>query len=208
VQGNASGSALIYAETVDGRKRDTCEIHVINGNAFTVYFSKPDSWASTIKIYYWDPQPAGILPVVYWPGVDMTWSDGWYKYTFTNVSFTNLIFNDRSKQTGNLTRNKDGWYKNNTWYNTNPDLLAINEESSGKFFIYPNPVADDHFTISLRPGEDQANMKITDLKGRIVFETKLTAVQTSINVPFLKNCVYIVSVISDSYTQYQKILAE
>ena len=46
--------------------------------------------------------------------------NGWYSYTFTNVTSTNLIFNDGTTQTADLTRNKNGWYQNNTWYDTNP----------------------------------------------------------------------------------------
>jgi uncharacterized protein YjdB len=206
VKGMAEGSAFVYAETVDGRKRDTCEIHVTKGKEFTVYFSKPATWASTIKIYYWDPQPAGILPVVYWPGVDMTLSNGWYQYTFTNISFTNLIFNDKTRQTGNLSRDRDGWYKDDIWYDTNPGLAAISEVGSNHLFIYPNPVEDDHFTVLLEPVEDQANMRIVDLRGRTVYETILTAVQTSINVSLMKNCIYIVSITGYSGTHYRKIL--
>ncbi len=116
-----------------GPKRDSIEIMVMPGNEFTVYFSKPANWANSIKIYYWDPQPAGILPVVYWPGLDMTLYGGWYAYTFTGISFTNLIFNDQTKQTGNLSRNRDGWYKNDTWYNSNPDPVTIQEEPSQQF---------------------------------------------------------------------------
>lgn len=208
VKGVAEGSAFIYAETADGKKRDTCEILVQPGNAFTVYFSKPTTWASTIKIYYWNPLPSGILPAVNWPGVDMTLSNGWYKYTFANVSFTNLIFNDKTKQTGNLARDKDGWYKNDIWYDTNPDPVAISEENLINFSIYPNPVDDSHFTIFLKSGDNKANMKIIDLQGRNVFESKLTAEQTNYNLPLLKHGVYIVSVNSASYTHYQKIVVK
>ncbi|MBL7110318.1 MAG: Ig-like domain-containing protein [Bacteroidales bacterium] len=207
VKGIAKGSAFIYAETEDGNKKDTCEIFVKPGNEFTVYFSKPATWASTIKIYYWDPLPAGILPAVNWPGVDMTPSNGWYKYTFTNISFTNLIFNDQTKQTGNLSRDKNGWYKNDIWYDSNPDLVEINEERDNNFRIYPNPL-DGNFTILLKSGEHIASMKIVDLQGRIVFETNLTAMQTNLNVSLLRNCIYIVCVKSNSYTHFQKIFVK
>jgi glycosidase/uncharacterized protein YjdB len=205
VSGVAAGTAFIYVETADGKKKDTCEILVINGNTFTVYFSRPATWASTIKIYYWDPLPAGILPAVNWPGVDMTFINGWYTYTFTNVSFTNLIFNDKTKQTGNLARSKDGWYKNDIWYDTNPDPIGINEEYIGNFSIYPNPVEEDNFSILLTSGENTANMKIVDLQGCNVFETKLTGTENNLNLPLLKKGIYIVSVKSDSYSHCQKL---
>ncbi|QSW91565.1 Ig-like domain-containing protein [Flavobacterium endoglycinae] len=46
--------------------------------------------------------------------------NGWYSYTFTNVTSTNLIFNDGTNQTADLSRNKTGWYMNNVWYDSNP----------------------------------------------------------------------------------------
>jgi hypothetical protein len=46
--------------------------------------------------------------------------NGWYSYTFTNITSTNLIFNDGANQTADLSRNKTGWYLNNTWYDTDP----------------------------------------------------------------------------------------
>jgi glycosidase/uncharacterized protein YjdB len=208
VNGLAVGSTFIYAETADGKKRDTCEIIVVTGNVFTVYFSKPANWASTIKIYYWDPLPVGILPSVNWPGVDMSLSAGWYKYTFTNVSFTNLIFNDKTKQTGNLSRDKDGWYKNDTWYDTNPDPVSINEENTGNFSIYPNPVEEGIFTVLLKPGENAANLKIFDLQGRNIFETKLTNTHTYFNLPILKHGVYIISVKNELNIYCQKMFVK
>ena len=206
VQGIATGSVYIYAETEDGHKKDSCEITVIPGNEFTVYFSKPASWASTIKIYYWDPLPSGILEEVFWPGVDMTLSDGWYEYTFTNVHFTNLIFNDRSRQTGNLVRNKDGWYKDDTWYDTNPDPLAIAEARPGGFIIYPNPLEDGNLTILLESPEPVARMRILDLQGRIVFETGLIAARTTLNLSFLNPGLYMISLKGDSFSHHQTIL--
>jgi hypothetical protein len=46
--------------------------------------------------------------------------DGWYAYTFNNITSTNLIFNDGSNQTANLNRGSTGWYQNGTWYDSNP----------------------------------------------------------------------------------------
>nr|MBU3859496.1 Ig-like domain-containing protein [Flavobacterium sp. MC2016-06] len=50
--------------------------------------------------------------------------NGWYSYTFTNVTSTNLIFNDGTSQTADLSRDKNGWYMNNTWYDTNPGTVV------------------------------------------------------------------------------------
>ncbi|KAF2508062.1 T9SS type A sorting domain-containing protein [Flavobacterium zhairuonense] len=50
--------------------------------------------------------------------------NGWYSYTFTNVTSTNLIFNDGTNQTADLSRDKNGWYMNNTWYDSNPGTVV------------------------------------------------------------------------------------
>ncbi|TDW50026.1 putative secreted protein (Por secretion system target) [Flavobacterium sp. 270] len=116
-----SGSVMITATTQDGNKTASAAITVNPNTNFTVYFYKPSNWGTGIKIYYWSALPAGVLANATWPGVNMTDSgNGWYSYTFTNVTSTNLIFNDGTSQTADLSRNKTGWYMNNTWYDSNP----------------------------------------------------------------------------------------
>jgi len=89
--------------------------------SFTVHFYKPTSWGSGINIYWWSALPAGVLADGTWPGVGMTNAgNGWYTYTFTNISSTNLIFNDGSNQTANLSRSGNGWYLNGVWYDSDP----------------------------------------------------------------------------------------
>jgi len=117
----AAGSATITATTQDGNKTSSATITVNPNTTFTVYFYKPSNWGTGIKIYYWSALPAGILADASWPGVNMTNAgNGWYSYTFTNVTSTNLIFNDGTNQTPDLSRNKTGWYMNGAWYDSNP----------------------------------------------------------------------------------------
>lgn len=117
----AAGTASITATTQDGNKTASATITVNPNTNFTVYFSKPSNWGTGIKIYYWNTLPAGVIATVNWPGVNMTDNgNGWYSYTFTNVTSTNLIFNDGTNQTADLSRNKTGWYMNGTWYDSNP----------------------------------------------------------------------------------------
>jgi len=121
VTGVAAGSATVTATTADGGKTATSAITVTAATSFTVYFWRPSTWGTGIKIYWWGALPSGVLADGTWPGVNMTLgSDGWYSYTFVNVTSTNLIFNDGSNQTANLSRSTTGWYLNGTWYNTNP----------------------------------------------------------------------------------------
>ncbi len=121
VTGVAAGTAVITATTVDQGKTATSTITVTPSTSFTVHFYKPTSWGAGIKIYWWSAQPAGVLADGTWPGVDMTNAgNNWYTYTFTNITSTNLIFNDGTNQTADLSRNKEGWYLNGTWYDSDP----------------------------------------------------------------------------------------
>ncbi|GAA6766383.1 hypothetical protein AAFH68_23250 [Flavobacterium sp. CGRL1] len=117
----SAGTATITATTQDGNKTASAAITVNPNTSFTVYFYKPSNWGTGIKIYYWNALPTGVLANATWPGVNMTDSgNGWYSYTFSNVNSTNLIFNDGTNQTADLSQNKTGWYMNNTWYDSNP----------------------------------------------------------------------------------------
>lgn len=117
----AAGTATITVTTQDGNKTASAAITVNTAPSFTVNFFRPSSWGTGIKIYWWSAQPAGVLPDGTWPGVPMTnTGNGWYSYTFTNITSTNLIFNDGTNQTANLSRSTNGWYMSGTWYDTQP----------------------------------------------------------------------------------------
>jgi uncharacterized protein YjdB len=117
----AAGTATITATTADGGKIATAAITVQAASSFTVNFFKPSNWGTAIKIYWWSALPAGVLADGTWPGVPMTATGGgWYSFTFTNVTSTNLIFNDGTNQTVNLSRSTNGWYLNGAWFDTNP----------------------------------------------------------------------------------------
>ncbi len=99
------------------------------GAGFTVYFYKPADW-NAANVYYWDAQPAGAMPGTGWPGPAMTAApdqgDNWYKFEFPSVTSTNLIFNNNGNgQTADLSRNKDGWYRDGKWYDQKPAELII-----------------------------------------------------------------------------------
>lgn len=125
VTGIAEGTAVITATKAQNKKTATSIITVNKPYSFTVNFYKPANWGTGINLYYWATEPAGSIPDVSWPGVSMTDNgDGWYSYTFTNIEFTNLIFNDGSRQTANLSRSKTGWYMNGVWYDTKPVISS------------------------------------------------------------------------------------
>lgn len=87
---------------------------------FTVYFKKPSNWGSAIKIYYWNV--TGTATAVTWPGVAMTLDCGsWYKFTFpSTVSAANLIFNDGSLQTADLSATAGTKFYDNGWFASEP----------------------------------------------------------------------------------------
>ena len=87
---------------------------------FTVYFKKPSNWNAAVKIYYWSP--TGTAPVVAYPGVAMTNDCGdWYKYTFpSTVSASNLLFNDGTLKTGDLTATAGIKFYDGTWLASEP----------------------------------------------------------------------------------------
>ncbi len=117
----AAGTATITVKTTDGNKTAASAITVTAAPNFTVHFYRPSNWATAVKIYWWNAQPAGVLADGTWPGVAMTSEgNGYYSFTFYNITSTNLIFNDGSNQTADLTRNKTGWYLNGAWYDAYP----------------------------------------------------------------------------------------
>lgn len=87
---------------------------------FTVYFKKPSNWNSAVKIYYWGT--TGTAPAVTWPGVAMTVDCGsWYRFTFpSTVSASNIIFNDGTLQTADLSANAGIRYYDNGWLSGAP----------------------------------------------------------------------------------------
>ena len=125
VTGVAVGTAIITVTTADQGKTALDTVTVNPASGFTVHFFPPSNYGTGINIYWWDAQPSGILADGTWPGVPMTnQGNGWYSYTFSNIDSTNLIFNDGTNQTANLARGHNGWYYNDTWYDTIPNTAT------------------------------------------------------------------------------------
>jgi glycosidase len=95
----------------------------------TVYFKKPSSWATPVKIHYWNALPTGNLTATNWPGVNATRvcpTSDWWKFTFNNVTSLNVIFNDGTgKQTIDLNNvNTTSYFDFNTKLTSTPDVEA------------------------------------------------------------------------------------
>lgn len=95
----------------------------------TVYFKKPTTWATPVKIHYWNALPTGNLTATTWPGVNTTRvcpTSDWWKFTFNNVTSLNVIFNDGAgRQTIDLNNvTADSYFDFNTKLTTVPDVDA------------------------------------------------------------------------------------
>jgi hypothetical protein len=120
----------VRAVGADGEQSlNSNEVTATVGAGFTVYFYKPADWSSA-NVYHWGAKPDDTMPDAKWPGPAMTAApdqgDNWYKFEFPNVTSTNLIFNNNGNgQTGDLSRNKDGWFRDGKWYDQKPAELVI-----------------------------------------------------------------------------------
>ena len=83
---------------------------------------------SVPTIYYWNSLPVNIDSPAY-PGTkmqeDKDTGDGWYKYSFEDITKINMLFIEDGKQSKELTRSSTGeyWYKDGIWYPKNPEEL-------------------------------------------------------------------------------------
>ena len=117
----SGGTAIITASSAEASGSATIDVYT--PREFTVHFYRPADWGEGINIYYWEAEPAGLIEQINWPGVAMTNDGGgWYSYTFNDIRTTNIIFNDEANQTGNLSRADEGWYYNDEWYDSEPDV--------------------------------------------------------------------------------------
>ena len=123
--GSYSAVITVTSAGVTGSpKTINVSMNVVSNTGLQVHFKLPSGWTKAY-LHYWNTVPTKTPTT--WPGVAMT-SEGnsWYTYTIAGVTSSSVIFNNQgSPQTVDLTRNKEGWYKDGTWYDTNPDLPVI-----------------------------------------------------------------------------------
>ena len=107
-----------------------------NDPSYTVYFVNKDDWTGTIKAYAWNSDCDKNKD---WSGADMTSTGKTYKgkniYSITlNKQYANIIFNNGSSQTGDLTlgsTNIGKMYDGSNWVDYNVDPVVTFKANGG-----------------------------------------------------------------------------
>ncbi|MBB6462409.1 starch-binding protein [Flammeovirga kamogawensis] len=129
-----SSDATVRAYSVDASGNQSAEIT----KNFTVV---PVEGGFTVRvqglnlIHHWGASPVGSFESSAWPGVQMSQENGWYVFQFpSTVVSSNLLFHDNNgNKTVDLSRDKDGWYKDGVWHDQEPVAasgLTIHYKSS------------------------------------------------------------------------------
>ncbi len=109
-----------------------CTVAVFSVGAATVDGDSQTAESSSIKVHYYCE--SGVPTIYYWnslpqnietkyPGDKMvSEGNGFYSYTFNNITKVNMLFVVNGEQSAELTRNTgEWWYKNGRWYSKYPD---------------------------------------------------------------------------------------
>ncbi len=114
---------------------------------YTVNVFRPNGWNSNLNVYFYDAAANRTLPGTQdWPGNAMTRRAGtdWYTFTLTppdGVAAANLrvIFNDGTRQTDDLSRSTDGWYRNGAWSDSCPSDCPDTSSNATVTFNFRTP---------------------------------------------------------------------
>ena len=132
-QCNTPGQCLADVRTVvvitdgDDRRIRECLVEQGAGNNtmpdLVLHLRKPVDWAATVNIHYWNARPVAASTA--WPGVPMTAEGGdWFFFRFERIAAVNFVFTDSAgRQTGDLWRDREGWYRDGRWYDNRPDRI-------------------------------------------------------------------------------------
>ena len=116
-----------------------------NDPSYTVYFVNKDSWTGTIKAYAWNSDCDKNKD---WSGADMTSTGKTYQgkniYSITiNKRYANIIFNNGSSKTGDLTlgsTNIGKMYDGSNWVDYNVDPVVTFKANGGTGSDYTQTV--------------------------------------------------------------------
>jgi hypothetical protein len=190
--------------------------------SMTVYFQKPSTWtAANTKIYFWNVSSGQTTT---WPGVTMTDNgNGWFKYTFTNASCANFIFNNNgANQTVDLTNCGTAWYNSSGQKVTAPARMAqpeitnvaVSEEVLKGISTYPNPATSETMFGFHLDQERTVSLEVFDLVGNriaVLYDnTRLAADWHKLNwnVSNLETGVYVYRFTVDGHATSKRLLIQ
>ena len=87
----------------------------------------------------------------------------------------------------------------------NSAQLSINQDSIGRFLVYPNPVFDKLF-VSFPPTFSEAKISFYNALGQIVFEKSIQNTETSISMVNINSGIYFYKIKCNSFVQTGKII--
>ncbi|MBB6462470.1 starch-binding protein [Flammeovirga kamogawensis] len=180
----------------------------------TVHFKS--SWGNSTRIHYWNTSNGTSST---WPGVAMIDDgNGWYSYTINGAASASLLFHNGSgQQTGDLSRNQEGWYKDGQWYATNPEnsgarTFNLEDKLALSVKLYPT-IVTHKATLDVVITEDNTNalVKIFDLQGRQVIPSVEQLLpqgnnQLELNTNDLPSGIHLVQIQIGSYLEVKRIL--
>ena len=84
-------------------------------------------------------------------------------------------------------------------------LLSVNDDSMGRFLVYPNPVSDELF-ISFPPTFSEAKISFYNGLGQIIFEKSIQNTETLLSLEDINSGIYFYKIKSNSFVQTGKII--
>lgn len=179
-------------------------VYMFSNTGITVHF-KPDptatGWNGVIpKVYYWNVTGDSI-PATSWPGVNMTEEgNGWYLYSFPDVTSLNVIFNNGSggvgtNQTEDITNiTTDIWY---TWGTG----LATDTAFNVPVKLYPNPTQG---IVNIASSVNFTYYQCMDTTGKIIKKGRVT--QNKIDISGISEGLYLLELQANEGTYRSKIV--
>ena len=88
-----------------------------------------------------------------------------------------------------------------------PVGLSESENTDEIISVYPNPT-NGSFNINVTENMLSSNMKVTDVTGRVVYNTTINSLNTTIDLSAADKGVYLITLVKDSKEITQKIIVE
>lgn len=128
---------------------------------------------SDVSIYYWNVMPKDMT--IAWPGQSLKKDDdGYYSYTFSDVTKVNFLFTDNKEQTNDFTIKAAGeyWYDNGAWVDKKPSTIA--SDSDTKDEKDTEPTKTDEIKTTPAPGDTD----VVEIDTSKVTKTDFSATRT------------------------------